>query len=177
MADTLEIFGVEYTNVTGIIATDDNGNELTYTRGGGGSVTVTDVANATGTTCVITTSSTPTPTENWEIVYRNSVGWWSSSDDDYPYCWISDSTLIQIQPTIGSVWRVTFDDNVYRLTAQAASSALPIGLGNPKYVGGTDDGSNANFCIGYYRPEAWSGNADVEADSNHFLKIERLVTE
>ena len=35
MADTLQIFGVEYTNVTGIIASDDNGNELTYTRGGG----------------------------------------------------------------------------------------------------------------------------------------------
>ena len=34
MADTLEIFGTEYTNVAGIIATDDNGNELTYTRGG-----------------------------------------------------------------------------------------------------------------------------------------------
>jgi len=27
MADTLEIFGVEYTNVAGIIATDSNGNE------------------------------------------------------------------------------------------------------------------------------------------------------
>ena len=36
MADTLEIFGIEYTNVAGIIATDDNGNDLTYTRGGGG---------------------------------------------------------------------------------------------------------------------------------------------
>ena len=35
MADTLEVFGVEYTNVTGIIATDNNGNELTYTRGSG----------------------------------------------------------------------------------------------------------------------------------------------
>ena len=34
MADTLEIFGKEFQNVTGIIATDDNGNELTYTRGG-----------------------------------------------------------------------------------------------------------------------------------------------
>lgn len=33
MADTLEIFGTEYTNVAGIIATDDNGNDLTYTRG------------------------------------------------------------------------------------------------------------------------------------------------
>lgn len=35
MADTLNIFGTEYTNVTGIIASDDDGNELTYTRGGG----------------------------------------------------------------------------------------------------------------------------------------------
>ena len=35
MSDTLEIFGVEYTNVTGIIAKDDNGNDLTFTRGGG----------------------------------------------------------------------------------------------------------------------------------------------
>lgn len=35
MSDTLEIFGVEYSGVEGIIATDDNGNELTYTRGGG----------------------------------------------------------------------------------------------------------------------------------------------
>lgn len=34
MADTLEIFGKEFQGVTGIIATDDNGNELTYTRGG-----------------------------------------------------------------------------------------------------------------------------------------------
>lgn len=33
MADTLNIFGTEYTNVAGIIASDDNGNELTYTRG------------------------------------------------------------------------------------------------------------------------------------------------
>ena len=35
MSDTLEIFGIEYTDVAGIIATDDNGNDLTYTRGGG----------------------------------------------------------------------------------------------------------------------------------------------
>lgn len=35
MSDTLEIFGVEYIGVTGIVATDDGGNELTYTRGGG----------------------------------------------------------------------------------------------------------------------------------------------
>ena len=35
MSDTLNIFGTEYTGVTGIIAKDNNGNDLTYTRGGG----------------------------------------------------------------------------------------------------------------------------------------------
>ena len=35
MADTLELFGKEFQNVTGIIATDNNGNDLTFTRGGG----------------------------------------------------------------------------------------------------------------------------------------------
>lgn len=33
--DTLNVFGTEYTNVAGIIAKDDNGNDLTFTRGGG----------------------------------------------------------------------------------------------------------------------------------------------
>lgn len=33
----------------------------------GGSVTITDVANATGTTCVITTGQTPTPTPSGDI--------------------------------------------------------------------------------------------------------------
>lgn len=35
MADTLDIFGKRYTNVEAIIAIDSNGNEVTYTRGGG----------------------------------------------------------------------------------------------------------------------------------------------
>ena len=34
MADTLEIFGVEYTDVAGIIAKDDNGVDQTYIKGG-----------------------------------------------------------------------------------------------------------------------------------------------
>lgn len=32
MADTLEIFGTKYTGVTGIKATDDNGQTKTYIR-------------------------------------------------------------------------------------------------------------------------------------------------
>ena len=37
MADTLEIFGTEYTNVMGIKAEDNNGIEQTFIKGGGGS--------------------------------------------------------------------------------------------------------------------------------------------
>lgn len=50
---TLEIFGAEYTNVAGIKATDDNGNTITYTEGGGG-ITPTGNINITsaGTTDV-----------------------------------------------------------------------------------------------------------------------------
>ena len=35
MSDTLDIFGKRYNNVTGIIATNSGGTELTFTRGGG----------------------------------------------------------------------------------------------------------------------------------------------
>lgn len=39
--DTLEIFGLEYTNVEGFKATDNNGNTLTYIRPSG-TLTLTD---------------------------------------------------------------------------------------------------------------------------------------
>lgn len=44
MSDILKIFGKEYTGVTGIKATDNNGNILTYTRGG---ITPTGTINIT----------------------------------------------------------------------------------------------------------------------------------
>lgn len=61
MADTLEIFGVEYTNVTGIIAKDDNGTDLTFTRGGG-----------TPTLQTITKSYTPTESQQTETITAGS---------------------------------------------------------------------------------------------------------
>lgn len=58
MADTLEVFGKEYTGVTGIIATDNNGNELTYTRGGGTPTLQTKSKTYTPTTSSQTESVT-----------------------------------------------------------------------------------------------------------------------
>lgn len=58
MADTLNIFGTEYTNVAGIIASDSNGNELTYTRGGGSPTLQTKSKTYTPTTSQQTESVT-----------------------------------------------------------------------------------------------------------------------
>ena len=88
MGDTLEIFGKEFTNVAGFKAKDENGNTLTYTRGGsggGGTITIEEIPNATGTTLQITTNgsggggSTPTlqtksttPTESVQTITPDS---------------------------------------------------------------------------------------------------------
>jgi len=58
MADTLNIFGKEYNNVAGIIASDSNGNELTYTRGGGSPTLQTKSKTYTPTTSQQTESVT-----------------------------------------------------------------------------------------------------------------------
>lgn len=53
MPDTLDIFGKRYNNVTGIIATDSDGNDQTYIKGGGGASNF-----ATGTFTTPSTTST-----------------------------------------------------------------------------------------------------------------------
>lgn len=55
MADTLTIFGNTYTNVEGIVALDSGGNEVTFTKGGGG-----------GT--ISLQSKTATPTESAQTI-------------------------------------------------------------------------------------------------------------
>lgn len=64
MADTLTIFGNTYANVEGIIATDNNGNDVTFTKGGGGASNVVQ-----GT---FTTSSTTGAASTLTIPYTGS---------------------------------------------------------------------------------------------------------
>lgn len=54
MADTLDIFGKRYTNVTGIIATNSGGTELTFTRGGGQPTLQTKSVNPTESSQTVT---------------------------------------------------------------------------------------------------------------------------
>lgn len=117
------------------------------------------------------------PTETWETLFEGDVQWTREDNGDYPYCWIS--TLGSTPITVGSVWRVTYNNTEYRCTAKTVS----LGgqnynvFGNPVWSGGTDDGSGVPFVfIDYTRYGAWSGGLDVpNVSSNYYFKIERLV--
>lgn len=83
MADTLVIFGTEYRNVAGIIATDDNGNEQTYTKGitptgniniiQAGTTDVTNYATATVASGSATASATKGTVSNHAVTVTPTV--------------------------------------------------------------------------------------------------------
>ena len=109
------------------------------------------------------------PSETWETLLDGNVGWNRDSENDYPYCWISELGNVSIPN--GSVWRITYDNVEYRLTAVSGA------IGNPKWAGGTDDGTNVPFMFNNPGWGAWSGALNVpNVDSNYYFKIEHLVT-
>lgn len=172
MADSLNIFGTEYNNVAGIIATTPNGTDLTFVRGG--SVTITDVPNATGITCVITTNAEPepTPSETWETLFEGSEI--INPETTYNGFWIE--ALSDVPITAGSVWRITIDQTDYgRLVATDFGQYGGI-IGNPLYLNSGDDGSGVPFDFVNPNWGAWYGGTELSAGT-HSFKIERLVTE
>lgn len=110
------------------------------------------------------------PTETWETLIDNNIGWHPDSNNDYPYCWISDLSDVSISD--GSVWRITYNNIEYRLTAVSGK------IGNPKWGKGTDDGTNVPFVFENQGWGAWTGslNAPNVEDVYYYFKIERLVT-
>ena len=114
------------------------------------------------------------PSETWETVYSSNVPYYPDEENTYPYCWISD--LSDVLMPDASVWRVTFDQIEYRCTVVYDDVLRANMIGNPKYSGGQDNGSNAPFYLMYTPWGAWSGSADVDAYTYHQIKIERLVT-
>lgn len=115
---------------------------------------------------------------NWETLYENnSLQYVPESDTTIPpYCWIS--SLSDVYPTVGSVWRITFDGVTYRCTAVADGSSIVIG--NPLYgLNANDDGSGVPFAFYNAGWGAWTGAAELQPYSiqhNVPVKIERLVT-
>lgn len=97
--------------------------------------------------------------------------------DPYGEFWIADLGSVTI--TAGSEWRITLDGTTYSLTASQVDNTVYIG--NPKYAGKTDDGSNAPFCFYNQGWGAWNGDCDSSisgsVDSFHPLKVERKVSD
>ena len=109
------------------------------------------------------------PSETWETLLEGNIPWNKDDNNDYPYCWISSLSSATIPD--GSVWRITYDNVEYRLTAISGN------IGNPKWGGGTDDGSNVPFVFNNSGWGAWTGSLNVpNVDSQYYFKIERLVT-
>lgn len=118
------------------------------------------------------------PSETWETLFDGDVSWEQEENGSHPYCWIS--TLGSTPITVGSVWRVTYNNTEYRCTGKTVSvggSNYNV-FGNPVWSGGTDDGSDVPFVfIDYTRYGAWSGGLDVpNVGSTYYFKIERLAS-
>lgn len=112
--------------------------------------------------------------ETWETLFDGSKT--PNSDTPYNYLWFD--SLSDVYPTVDSVWKVTIDGTSYRCTAYAmtvASAGNVVCFGNPKYSGGTDDGSGIPFNA--YNAGWGALVADTELSAvEHAIKIERLVT-
>lgn len=117
-------------------------------------------------------------TERWETMFDGDINWMHDDNGDYPYCWIS--SLGNTPITVGSVWRITYDDTEYRCTAKSISlnGSNYKYIGNPVWSGSTDDGSGVPFVlIDYTHYGAWSGGLNApNVNSNYHFKIERQVT-
>lgn len=90
----------------GYTAHDASGNAIVGTMSGGGSVTITDEANATGTTCVITTGGSPAPSGiplNTQLIDFTAITnnyAVNSSGQVYAEQWYSVSDYTEIDPSM-----------------------------------------------------------------------------
>lgn len=118
------------------------------------------------------------PTETWETLIEGNIDWNREDSGNYPYCWIS--SLGNTPITVGSVYRVTYNNVEYRCTAKDAllNGVTNTVFGNPAWSGGADDGSGVPFVfIDYTRYGAWTGGLNVpNVDSTYYFKIERQVS-
>lgn len=115
--------------------------------GGGGSVSITDETNATGITCVITTSSEPTPPTpdiplNTELIDYNAIvsGWIidSSDGEEEENQWSCCSDFTKIDPTM------TFTYVAYRWFDMAFYDS------NKAFISGTSQQTYADSYINDY---------------------------
>jgi len=168
---TMSASGTKTLLTEGKYCEDDITVEYTSPGGGGGSLVITDEANATGTTAVITVGGGGGGT--WETIYEGSPS--ANADSPYNYFWLS--SLSDVYPAANEVYRITADNSEYVVTAASAVTSMGtvVCVGNPKYSGGTDDGSGIPINFVNAGWGAWTGDTELSAGT-HSLKIEHQVT-
>ena len=113
----------------------------------------------------------PDPEVKWETLYENpSKG--PNAGTPYNYFWLS--SMANIYPTAGSVWRITIDDIAYQCTAITEDNTVYIG--NPKYSNKTDNGSDAPFSFYNNGYGGWIGDTNLPVVM-YSIKIEQMVKE
>lgn len=165
----ITLMGASYTDVPAVTLPQTGGGTVTFYEDGGGSVTVEDEPNATGTTCVITTSAEPEPSVTWETLYEGTPVFYTDAGN---YFWIPE--LANVQPILNSVWRITIDGTAYTCTAK--NSLVGVIVGNPVHVGGADDGSGVPVAFYNYNNQAWAGDTTTLSAGTYTVKIERQVS-
>lgn len=156
-----------------------DGEPVVGTATSGGSVTVTDETNTTGTTCVITTgqSPTPTPSGTWETIYEEDV-WVEAADGGFDLHSHNNSIPA---PLFGAneTWRVTItigaNNNTYTCETNLYSDYYYIG--NINIYQDTYDGTGVPF---FMRAFSWGTpgllRPKPQEDGFVIMKLEKLVT-
>ena len=112
------------------------------------------------------------PTEIWETVFNGTVT--PVADTPYNYMWISSAQDVYF--ALGETWRITVEGNQYVTTARAEAGVAydTVFIGNPKFSGGTDDGS---WCpIDFFNPGYGALMGDTELSGGFTLKLEKRVS-
>ena len=171
MADTLEIFGTEYTGVTGIIATNDQSTDLTYIRPQGtksisangtgidvASYASVDVSVPSGTPSLQTKTRTYTPTESAQT---ETV----SADSGY-------DGLSQVNVSVGAI------DSEYIGSAidRRSSSDVHFYDDDGYYVAGPSGFYDGNISVEITGGTAGTPTATKGSVSNHSISVTPSVT-
>lgn len=165
----ITLMGASYTDVPAVTLPQTGGGTVTFYEngGGGGSVTITDEPNATGTTCVITTSGStpePTPSGNWETVFENDNVGVGSNGDSTGYVYLPDLSNVSIADE--SEWRITIDGLAYVGTATYVSQVGAYGVWYK-------DANNSDTVLFYNPGYAWIGYMLYQDSGSISLKIEQ----
>ena len=141
----------------------------------GGSISITDVANSTGITCVITTGARPEPEPSvtWETVFDGQATLMGTEEE--PYFWLPSSD--DIYPVEGERWRITFQGVEYIGIATYESRVSSVCIGNPAVRDPAYDGSGCPIYLFNAGFGALMGGAAPQYGLGTYqLKLEREVS-